>query len=83
LRRYRGQVTQIVVLTAIRNGFEIFCITTMGNANTGDSALLGHIDSLLLRNNGVIRKLITSDSATFFNQTNNSLGIGICLRNLI
>ena len=43
VRRNRGEVTEVVVFASIGDGFEVFGIATMGDANTGDMSLFGHI----------------------------------------
>ena len=83
IRRNREQIAEVVVFTAIGEGFEIFGISTVGDADTGDLALLCHIYCLLFLYNGIIGKLIPGDPAAFFYKSDDSLGIGICLRNLI
>ena len=55
----------------------------MGDADTGDLAMLCHIHCLLLFHNGIVGKLIPGDSAALFHKTNDSLCVGIRLRNLI
>ena len=81
--RDRGQVTKVVVFSAVGDGFEVFGISTVGDADTGDLALLCHIYCLLFLYNGIIRKLIPSDSAALFYKTDDPLGIGIRLRDLV
>ena len=65
--RNRGQVAQVIVFTPIGDGFEVFGISPVGDADTGDLALRCHIHSLLLFYNGIIGKLIPGDPAAFFN----------------
>ena len=81
--RNRGQVTEIVILAAVGDGFNVFRIATVGDADTGDLALFCHIYCLLFLDDGVIGKLIPGDSATLFYQTDDSLCVRIRLRNLI
>ena len=83
LRRNRGEVAEVVVFTAIGDGFEIFGISTVGDADTGDLSLFCHIYCLLFFYNGMIGKLIPGDPAALFHQTDDPLGVGIRLRNLI
>ena len=66
IRRNRGEVAEIIVFAAIGDGFQIFGITPVGDADTCDLALLCHIDCLLFFYNGIIRKLIPGDSAALF-----------------
>ena len=83
IRRNGGQVAEVVIFAAIGAGFQVFGIPPVGDADTGDLTLLGHIYSLLLFYNGIIRKLIPGDPAAFFHKSDDPLGIGIYLRNLI
>ena len=46
--RNRGEVAQIVVFAAVGDGFQVFRISPMGNADTGNLALLCHVYRLLL-----------------------------------
>ena len=78
-----GEVAEVVVFSAIGDGFQIFGITTVGDADNGDLALLCHIYRLLFFYNGIIGKLIPSNSAALFHKTDNTLCVGICLRNPI
>ena len=64
----RRQIAQIVIFTAVGNGFKIFCVTSVGDAYAGDLPLFGHIDCLLLFYNGVVRELVPGDLAAFFLQ---------------
>ena len=82
-RRNRGQVAEVVVFTAVRDGFEVFRISTVGDANTGDLTLLYHVYCLLFFYNGIVRKLIAGNPAAFFYKADNPLCVGICLGNLI
>ena len=81
--RNRGEVTEVVVFTAIGDGFEIFGVPTVGDADTGNLALLCHIYSLLFLHNGIVGKLISGDPAAFFYKSDDPLCVGIRLRNLI
>ena len=81
--RNRGQVTEVVVLTAVGDGFEVFRITPMGDPNTGDLPLFCHIHSLLFFHNRVVRKLIPGNPAAFLDKTDDALCVGIHLRDLI
>ena len=81
--RNGGQIAQIVVLAAVGDGFEVFGIATVGDADTGDLALLCHIYRLLFFYNGIVGKLIPSDPAALFHKSDDSLCVGICLRDLI
>ena len=81
--RNRGQVAEVVVFAAVGDGFEVFSIPAMGDADTGDVTLFCHIYSPLFFNKRIVGKLISGDSAAFFYQADDPLGIGICLRELI
>ena len=83
ISRNGWQVSQIVVFTAVGDGFQVFGISTVGDTATGDLALFRHIHCLLFFHNGIVRKLIPGDSAAFFDKTDDPLCIGIRLRNLI
>ena len=82
-RGNRWKVTKIVIFAAVGDGFEIFGVPTVGDADTGNLALLCHIYSLLFLYNRVIGKLIPGDSAAYLYKTDDPLCISICLRNLI
>ena len=81
--RNRGQVAQVVVFATIGDGFQVFGISPVGDADTGDVALFCHIHCLLFFNNGIVRKLVPGDPAAFLYKTHDPLCIGIRLRNLI
>ena len=76
-------VAEVVIFAAIGDGFEIFRISTMGDADTGELSLFCHIDCLLFFCNRIIRKLIPGDPAAFFHKTYYPLCVGISLGNLI
>ena len=77
------KVTEVIIFTSVGDGFEVFGISTVGDADTGDLTLLGHIYSLLFFYNRIIRKLIPGDPAALFYKTDDPFCISICLRNLI
>ena len=81
--RNRGEVTEVVVFSAVGDGFEVFGIAPVGDTDTGDLSLFCHIYCLLFFYNGMIGKLIPGDSAAFFYKTDDPLGVGVRLRNLI
>ena len=81
--RNRGQVAEVIVFAAVGDGLEIFRTTPVGDADTGDLSLFCHVYCLLFLHNGIVRKLIPGDSAAFFYKTDDSLRVGICLRDLI
>ena len=77
------QVTEVIIFTSVGDGFEVFGISVVGDANTCDLTLLCHIYRLLFLNDGVVGKLIPGDPAAFFYKTDDPLGVGIRLRDLI
>ena len=81
--RNRRQVAEVVVFATIRDRFQVFGISTVGDADTGNLPLLCHIYCLLFFYNGIVRKLIPGDPAAFFYQTDNPLCVGIGLGDLI
>ena len=81
--RNRGEIAEVVVFSAIGDGFQIFGITTVGDANTGDLALLCHVYCLLFFYNRIIRKLISGDPAALLHKPDDAFRVGICLWNLI
>ena len=64
--RDRGQVSEVIVFTAVGDGFEIFGVPTVSDTDTGDLSLFCHIYCLLFFHNGIVRKLIPGDSAALF-----------------
>ena len=54
LRRYGGEVAEVVVFAAVGDGFEVFRIPTVGDTNPGNLTLLRHIDCLLFFYNGIV-----------------------------
>ena len=82
-RRNRGEVAEVVVFAAVWYGFEVFGISAVGDADTCDLTLLCHIYRPLFLNDGVVGKLIPGDPAAFFYKTDDPLGVGIRLRDLI
>ena len=83
IRRNGGQVAEVVVFTAVGDGFQVFGISTVGDAETGDLTSLSHIYCLLFFHNGIVGKLIPGDPAAFFYKTDDPLCVGICMGNLI
>ena len=79
----RGKIAEVVIFTSIGDRFEVFSISTVGDADTGDLALFCHIYRLLFFYNGIVRKLIPGNSATLFDKADDSLCVGIRLRDLI
>ena len=82
-RRNRGEVTEVVILAAVGDGFEVFGITPVGDADTGDLPLFCHTYCLLFFNNGIVRKLIPGDSAACLYESDDPFCVGIGARNLI
>ena len=78
-----GEVTEIVVFAAVGDGFEVFRITTVGNADTGNLPLFCHVDCLLFLYNRIVGKLIPGDPAALLHKTDDPLCVGIGARNLI
>ena len=83
LGRNRGEIAEIVVFAAVGDGFQIFRISTVGDAHTGDLSLLCHIYRLLFFNDRIVRKLVPGNFAALLHKPDDPLGIGICLGNLI
>ena len=83
LGRNRGQIAQIVVFGAVGDGFQVFRISTVGDADTGDLSLFCHIYCLLFFHNGIVGKLIPGDPAALLHKSDDSLCVGICSRDLI
>ena len=81
--RDRGKATEVVIFAAIGDRLEVFCISAVCDADTGNLALLCHVYCLLLLYSGIIGKLIPGDSATLFHKPDDPLCIGISLRDLI
>ena len=52
-RRNRGQVAEVIILTAIGDGFQVFSISAVGDADTGDLSLFCHIYCLLFLDDGI------------------------------
>ena len=77
------KVTEVIIFTSVGDGFEVFGISTVGDADTGDSPLFCHIYCLLFLYNGIVRKLIAGDSAAFLYESDDPLCVGIGARNLI
>ena len=80
--RNGGQVAEVVIFAAVGDGFEVFSIPAMGDADTGDLALFCHVYCLLFLYNGIVGKLVPGDSAAFFHEPNNPLCVGLRLWNL-
>ena len=79
----RREVAQVVVFTTIGDRFQVFCISAVGNADTGDLDLFCHIYCLLFFYNGIVGKLIPGDPAALFDEPDDPFGVGISLRDLI
>ena len=77
------QVTEGVIFAPIGDGFQVFCISTVSDAYTGDLTLFSHVHGLLFFHNGIIGKLIPGDPAALFHKSDDPLCVGIGLRDLI
>ena len=82
-RRNRGKVAEIVFFATVGNGFQVFGISTVGDADTGDLALFCHIYCLMFLYNGIVGKLIPGDSAVHFHKPDDAFRIGFRLGDLI
>ena len=83
IRRYRGQVTQIIIFAAVGDGFEVFRLASVGDADSGDLALFGHVHGLLFFHDGIVGKLIAGDPAALFDEADDALCVGVCLGDLV
>ncbi len=83
IRRNRGKIAEVIIFTAIGDGFQIFGIAAVGDADTGNLALFCHIHSLLFLYDGIVGELIPGNSATLFDKPGDPLCVGICMGNLI
>ena len=66
IRRNGGKVAEVVIFAAAGDGFQVFCISAVGDADTGNLALFCHIHRLLFFYNRIIGKLIPGDPAALF-----------------
>ena len=66
IRRNGWQIAEVIIFAAVGDGFEILCISPVGDADTGDLALFCHVYCLLFLYNGIIGKLIPGDPAALF-----------------
>lgn len=73
--RNRGKVTKLVVFATVGDGYQVFGISPVGDADTGDLALLCHIYCPLFFHNGIIGKLVPGDPATFLHKTYDPLAL--------
>ena len=78
-----GEITEIVIFGAVGDGFQIFRISLVGDANARNLSLFCHVYSLLFFDNGIVGKLIPGDSAAFLHKPDDAFRVGICLWNLI
>jgi len=81
--RNRGKIAEVVIFAAVGDGFEVFRISAVGDADTCDLSLFCHVHCLLFFYNGIVRKLIPGDPAAYLYKTDDPLCIGIGLGNLI
>ena len=82
-RRNRGKVAEVVVFTAIGDGFQVFGITPVGNAHARDLPLLCHGNGFGFRNKGFVGQLIPRDPAAFLHKPYDAFRIGAGLGDLI
>lgn len=78
--RKRGKV---VFLGTVRQGFQIFGVFVMGNADTSDSAVFCELHAFLSADNAVIGQLIAGDTAFAFDKPRDGDCIRRGRRNLI
>jgi len=64
--RNSRKTTQIIVLAAVGDGFEVFRFAAVGDADSCDLVLLGHVHGLLFFHDGIVGKLIAGDFAALF-----------------
>lgn len=81
--RNRGEVAEVVIFSAIGDGFQVFGISPVGDADACDLPLLCHVHSLLFFHNGIVGKLIPGDSAAFLHKPDDAFRIGFRLGDLI
>ena len=82
-RRNRREISEVIIFAAIGDGFQVFGVPSVGDADTEDLPLFCHIHSLLFFHNGIVGKLLPGVPAALFHQTDDPLCIGIGLRDLI
>ena len=80
--RNRGEVSEIVVFVSVGDGFQIFGVPTVGDADTGDLTLFCHVYCLLLFYNRIVGKLIPGDPAAFLHKPDDAFDISICASTL-
>lgn len=75
LSRDRGQVSEIVAVGAVGNGFQVFRVTPVGHANAFDLAAFCHADALLLADGGAVGQLVAVNLSAVFYQADDFTGI--------
>ena len=83
IRGNRGKIPEVIVFAAVGDGFQVFRVTPVGDAHARDLPLLCHVYRLMFRYNGIVGKLIPSDSAALFHKPNDAFRIGAGLGDLI
>ena len=81
--RNRRQAAQIIIFAVVGDGFEVFRFATVGDADSCDLALFGHVHGLLFFHDGIVGKLVAGDPAAFLDQTDDALCVGVCLGDLV
>ena len=79
LSRNRGQAAQVVVIGAVRDGLQVFRISSVGHAHALDVAVLGHPDTLFLGDGRAVRELVAVDFAAVFYETDDFPQRATCL----
>lgn len=82
-RGNRREISEVVVFAAVGDGFQIFGISPVGDADACDLSLLRHGNGFWFGNEGFVGKLVSRDPAALFHKPDDVFGVGICLRNLI
>ena len=82
-RGNRREIPQIVIFAPVGDGFQVFDVSPMGDAHTGNLTLFCHIYCLLLFYKGIVGKLIPCNPAAFLHKPDDAFCVGAGLRNLI
>lgn len=82
-RRNRGKISEIVVFASVGDGFQVFGISPVGDAYACNLVLLCHRNGFRLGKKGFIRQLVAGDPAAFLHKSDDVLGVGTGLRDLI
>lgn len=62
--RNRGEISEVVVFASVGDGFQVFCISAVGDADTCGLSLLCHGNSVRLGNKAFARQLAVGVSVT-------------------